>query len=58
MSQQEIRDLVSRNSLPEVLTRLAPIYPDAVLLQAQYNQGEKQYSMGLIDFKSSWKVQK
>lgn len=51
--QQEIRDLVSQNKLPEALVRLTPIYSDAVLLQAQYYQGEKQYRMSLIDF-SEW----
>ncbi len=52
-TQEEIRDLVSQNKLEQALLRLRVIYPDAVLLQAQYYQGEKQYRMSLIDF-SEW----
>lgn len=56
-TQEEIRDLVSQNKLEQALLRLRVIYPDAVLLQAQYYQGEKQYRMSLIDFSEWSKVQ-
>ena len=51
--REQIQQLISNGQTEEALALLASVNGDAVLLQAQYNQGKKQYSMGLIDF-SDW----
>ena len=44
-----IQHLIASGQTEEALSHLAKVYPDTILLQARWNQGRKQYNMGLID---------
>ena len=47
-----IHDFIAQNRIDEALTLIAEKFPsDALLLQARYNNGKKQYNMGMIEFK-------
>lgn len=51
--KDQIQQLISSGQTEEALQLLVKSAPDAILLQARYNQGKKQYNMGLIEF-SEW----
>ena len=44
-----IKHLIATGQTEEALSHLAKVHPDAILLQARWNQGRKQYNMGLIE---------
>ncbi len=44
-----IKHLIATGQTEEALSHLAKVYPDTILLQARWNQGRKEYNMGLID---------
>ena len=50
---EQIQQLIADGSTEEALALLAQQSSDALLLQARYNAGKKQYNMGLIEF-SEW----
>jgi hypothetical protein len=50
---QSIQDLIAAGRTEEALAQLAQTDNSALLLQAQYNNGKKQYNLGLIEF-SEW----
>lgn len=45
-----VQELISAGNTPDALAALVAVSPDAVLLQARYNQAKKQHNMGMIDF--------
>jgi len=49
--QQEktVLELVREGEIKKALDVLENNYPDALLLKARYNQGEKKFNLGLID---------
>ncbi len=51
--KEQIEQAISEGRTEDALTLLAASSNDAVLLQARFNQGKKQYNMGLIEF-SEW----
>ena len=51
--KEQIQQLIAEGRTEEALTMLAKHSSDALLLQARYNAGKKQYNMGLIEF-SEW----
>ncbi|MBL7780883.1 MAG: toll/interleukin-1 receptor domain-containing protein [Saprospiraceae bacterium] len=51
--KEQIQQLISSGQTEEALQLLVKSAPDAILLQARFNQGKKQYNMGLIEF-SEW----
>ncbi len=51
--KEEIQKLIAEGRTEEALSLLAQHSSDALLLQARYNNGKKQYNMGLIEF-SEW----
>lgn len=48
--KEQIQQLIAAGQTEEALQLLVNSMPDAILLQARYNQGKKQYNMGLIEF--------
>ncbi len=52
-TKAQIQELISLGKTEEALQLLESLTSDAVLLQARFNGGKKQYNMGLIDF-SEW----
>jgi len=48
--KEQIQQLIATGQTEEALQILVQTKPDAILLQARYNQGKKQYNMGLIEF--------
>ena len=48
--KEQIQQLIATGQTEEALQLLVQTKPDAILLQARYNQGKKQYNMGLIEF--------
>lgn len=48
--KEQIQQLIATGQTEEALQLLVKSAPDAILLQARYNQGKKQYNMGLIEF--------
>lgn len=51
--REHIQQLIAEGRTEEALALLAQHSSDALLLQARYNNGKKQYNMGLIEF-SEW----
>lgn len=51
--KDQIQQLIAAGQTKDALNLLAKLNGDALLLQAQYNQGEKNFNLGLIDF-SEW----
>lgn len=51
--KEQIQQLIAAGQTKDALQLLVQINGDALLLQAQYNNGEKQFNLGLIDF-SEW----
>lgn len=51
--KEQIQQLIAAGQTKEALGLLVQMNGDALLLQAQYNNGEKQFNLGLIDF-SEW----
>ena len=51
--KEQIQQLIADGRTEEALALLAQQSSDALLLQARYNNGKKQYNMGLIEF-SEW----
>ncbi len=51
--KEQIQQLIANGQTKEALQLLVQINGDALLLQAQYNNGEKQFNLGLIEF-SEW----
>lgn len=51
--KEQIKQLIASGNFKEALSLLVQLDSDALLLQAQYNNGEKQFNLGLIDF-SEW----
>jgi hypothetical protein len=51
--KEQIQQLIANGQTKEALSLLTQISGDALLLQAQYNNGEKQFNLGLIEF-SEW----
>ncbi len=52
-TKEKIQSLIANNETEEALTLLAKLNGDALLLQAQFNNGKKNFNLGLIDF-SEW----
>ncbi|MBK9337377.1 MAG: toll/interleukin-1 receptor domain-containing protein [Lewinellaceae bacterium] len=55
--KEQIQQLISEGRTEEALVLLAQQSSDALLLQARYNAGKKQYNMGLIEFSEWGRVQ-
>lgn len=55
--KEQIQQLISEGRTEDALALLAQQTNDALLLQARYNGGKKQYNMGLIDFTEWSRVQ-
>lgn len=55
--KEQIQQLISEGRTEDALALLAQQTTDALLLQARYNAGKKQYNMGLIDFTEWSRVQ-
>lgn len=53
----DIHQLIASGQTEEALSKLSKFHPDVILLQARYNQGKKQYNMGLIEYKEWQRVQ-
>lgn len=53
----EVQRLISIGKTKEALAELSKVTGDALLLQAQYNNGEKQFNLGLIDFGEWGRIQ-
>ncbi len=51
--KEQIQQLIAVGRTEDALALLAQQSSDALLLQARYNNGKKQYNMGLIEF-SEW----
>lgn len=51
--KDRIQQLIAEGRVEDALALLAQHSNDALLLQARYNNGKKQYNMGLIEF-SEW----
>ncbi|MBL7802274.1 MAG: toll/interleukin-1 receptor domain-containing protein [Saprospiraceae bacterium] len=51
--REQIQQLIADGRTEEALDLLEKTSQDAVLLKARYNNGKKQYNMGMIDF-SEW----
>ncbi len=51
--REQIQSLIANNQTEDALALLAKSNGDALLLQAQYNSGKKNFNLGLIDF-SEW----
>ncbi len=51
--KEQIQQLIAEGRTEEALALLAQHSSDAILLQARFNAGKKQYNMGLIEF-SEW----
>lgn len=51
--REQIQSLIANNQTEDALVLLARSNGDALLLQAQYNSGKKNFNLGLIDF-SEW----
>jgi len=51
--REQIQSLIANNQTEDALVLLAKSNSDALLLQAQYNSGKKNFNLGLIDF-SEW----
>jgi len=52
-----IKHLIATGQTEEALSHLAKFYPDTILLQARWNQGRKQYNMGLIENREWIRIQ-
>lgn len=55
--KQEIQRLIASGRTKDALQILVANHPDSLLLQAQYNNGEKQFNLGLIDFGEWGRIQ-
>ncbi len=55
--KNEIQRLISIGQTKNALAILSNNHPDALLLQAQYNNGEKQFNLGIIDFGEWGRIQ-
>lgn len=51
--KEQIQELIAEGRTEEVLSLLAQHSSDAILLQARFSAGKKQYNMGLIEY-SEW----
>lgn len=51
--KEDIQQLIAEGRTEEALALLAESSSDAILLQARYSAGKKQYNMGLIEY-SEW----
>ncbi len=51
--REQIQSLIANNQTEDALVLLAKTNGDALLLQAQFNSGKKNFNLGLIDF-SEW----
>lgn len=50
---EKIKKLIRTGYTKDALNLLVQMNPNALLLQAQYNNSEKQFNLGLIEF-SEW----
>jgi len=55
--KEQIQQLIAAGQTKDALHLLVQMNPDALLLQAQYNNGEKQFNLGLIDFGEWGRIQ-
>lgn len=55
--KEQIQQLIAVGQTKDALNLLVQMNPDALLLQAQYNNGEKQFNLGLIDFGEWGRIQ-
>ncbi|HRI61480.1 MAG TPA: TIR domain-containing protein [Saprospiraceae bacterium] len=55
--KEQIQQLIAAGQTKDALQMLVQITGDALLLQAQYNNGEKQFNLGLIDFGEWQRIQ-
>jgi len=51
--KHKIQSLISNGQTDQALAVLSQNSSDALLLQARYNNGRKQYNMGMIEY-SEW----
>lgn len=55
--KEQIQQLIAAGQTKDALELLVKMNPDALLLQAQYNNGEKQFNLGLLDFNDWGRIQ-
>lgn len=51
--REQIRNLIAESNTEEALKMLASVNKNAILLQAQFNSGKKNFNMGLVEH-SEW----
>ncbi len=55
--REQIEFLIGNSQTEEALKLLAQSSNDAILLQAQYNNGKKNFNLGLIDYGEWQRIQ-
>ena len=58
IAMQHIKELLEANKLAEVMEHPEMMDGDLILIKARYNQGFKQYNLGLIEFSEWDRIQK
>lgn len=56
-TKETIQALIANGQTEEALVLVAQVSDDAILLQARYSNGKKQYNMGLVDFGEWQRIQ-
>lgn len=56
-TKERVQELIANGQTEEALVLVAQINDDAILLQARYSNGKKQYNMGLVDFGEWQRIQ-
>lgn len=56
-TKEKVQELIANGQTEEALVLVAQINQDAILLQARYSNGKKQYNMGLVDFGEWQRIQ-
>ncbi|HNE28425.1 MAG: TIR domain-containing protein [Saprospiraceae bacterium] len=56
-TKEKVQELIANGQTEEALVLVAQIDQDAILLQARYSNGKKQYNMGLVDFGEWQRIQ-
>lgn len=56
-TKEKIQALIANGQTEEALVLITQIDDDAILLQARYSNGKKQYNMGLVDFGEWQRIQ-
>jgi hypothetical protein len=56
-TKETIQSLIANGQTEEALVLVTQVSDDAILLQARYSNGKKQYNMGLVDFGEWQRIQ-